>query len=259
MKRNKYQSKINHNAYNNTTFSSSNTIVTNLQTHLALISQISCLYPIIHQKKSIPTTSSSSRNFILNNHLHYYFKSKHEDLFYLNQSLIDSNNISNKTVKEINNHQRDLINEINWITQEKIDSINEKEKIDEELEVYYQTERQNKKQNPLTSNEKKKKLKELKTQFEKMEKAITQQKRTYGNIQLKNRNYINENKILIEKIKQKKIIYDQVISDVNEYKIAISKHKKLVSIESKDTHNSSSTNYSSKRNKSIGLFKKLFK
>lgn len=264
MKINKFQSKIGHNTINDLCSVTQNNVLTNLQFHSSLISQLSCLYPFIHQQNSIPSLPSSSSGssiLILNHHLHYYLKSKQDDYYYLNQSLIDSTDTSNREIRELKNNQRDLINEINWITKEKIDSIQEKEKIDEELESYYQTERQTKRQPIATPEGKKKKLKELKAQYAKMTKTIIHQKKAYDDMQIRNKTYVNENKILIEKIKQKQLIYDQVISDVNGYKIALTKHKKLISIASKDTQDSASTTstHSSKRNKSTGLFKKLFK
>lgn len=233
-------------------------VLQNLQLHLSSISQLSCLKPLFLQ----PQIPPNATNHLLTPYLQYhYLKSKGVDFFYLNQSLLTSANSTKKKLQEVTDGNKNLISEINWIAQEKIDSINEKEEMEQDLEQCHKTERNLKRRNVdlITDKNKHQRIKELKDAWSKMNKEIDFKMRKYKEMQIRNRQYVNDNKIIIEKIKQKQIIYDQIIGDINEVKIALTKHKKLMSVQTKGKQDLLNVTDTKKRNKSSGLFKKLFK
>lgn len=235
-------------------------ILQNLKLHLTSISQFEFLKPYLLQCQCTPVSSSSKLSPYLQYH---YLKSKGIDFLYIKQSLLESTDSSKQKLKEVNDKNRDLINEINWIAQEKIDSINEKEQIEQDLELCHLTEREreNKTKNPEMNNPKlkKQKIKELKDCYSKLGKEIDVKMNKFHKMKAMNRTYAVDNKIMIEKINQKQIIYDQIVEGINKLKAEIAKHKKLISEETKVKKDSISVRESKKRNKSSGLFKKIFK
>lgn len=184
--------------------------------------------------------------------INLYLKTVHNKCFNDDmQNLINSIRANEEKIEDDiddeNKQIKSIEHELNWITQEKIAAFNEKEEIDEKIELVEvnnsnlfgscltQNARTNEQNNNTTtidnninntmndindnenivkvnrSNENyPKRLKEVKKKYETLINSLATKKKDFNKKQKQNQKYISDNNLLREKIKQKRMILEQL-------------------------------------------------
>jgi len=189
--------------------------------------------------------------------INIYKKIKTNDIISITNNLKSYNELLLKKLSETKKNESTLEKEINWVAQEKIDAIIEKERLSDANEILNatiimnnnqnQTERLNNfnvtmcvtnnvNQNDLLTNRNiiisnnpflnNKKLSDLKEQYFKMCNAIEKVKNKLPEIKKKIFNMNNYNNNLKQQIKQKKMIYEQLNNEIESLKEEVEKYKK---------------------------------
>jgi hypothetical protein len=189
--------------------------------------------------------------------INIYKKIRTNDIISITNNLISNNELLIKKLSESKKNESTLEKEINWVAQEKIDAIIEKERLSNANEILdatimmnnnpNQTERlnpfnlsmcvtNNLNQNDLLTNRNiiisnnpflnNKKLSDLKEQYFKMCNAIEKVKNKLPEIKKKIFNMNNYNNNLKQQIKQKKMIYEQLNNEIESLKEEVEKYKK---------------------------------
>ena len=214
-----------------------------------------------------------------------YKKIKINDIISLTNNLISNNELLLKKISELKQNQSTLEKEINWVAQEKIDAIIEKEKLSDTNEILdstimmnnnlNQTERinpfnltmcvtNNLNQNDLLTNRNiminnnpflnNKKLSDLKEQYYKMCNGIEKVKKNIPEFKQKILTMKNYNNNLKQQIKQKKMIYEQLNNEIESLKEEVEKNK-----QNNSQNTSQNSNLNNNRQSLVGkFFKGLF-
>ena len=211
---------------------------------------------------------------------------KINDIISLTNNLISNNELLLKKISELKQNQSTLEKEINWVAQEKIDAIIEKEKLSDTNEILdstimmnnnlNQTERinpfnltmcvtNNLNQNDLLANRNiminnnpflnNKKLSDLKEQYYKMCNGIEKVKKNIPEFKQKILTMKNYNNNLKQQIKQKKMIYEQLNNEIESLKEEVEKYKKN---NPQNTFQNSNISNNNKQSFVGKLFKGLF-
>ena len=215
-----------------------------------------------------------------------YKKIKINDIISLTNNLISNNELLLKKISELKQNQSTLEKEINWVAQEKIDAIIEKERLSDANEILNatiimnnnqnQTERLNNfnvtmcvtnnvNQNDLLTNRNiiisnnpflnNKKLSDLKEQYYKMCNGIEKVKKNIPEFKQKILTMKNYNNNLKQQIKQKKMIYEQLNNEIESLKEEVEKYKKN---NPQNTFQNSNISNNNKQSFVGKLFKGLF-
>ena len=214
-----------------------------------------------------------------------YKKIKINDIISLTNNLISNNELLLKKISELKQNQSTLEKEINWVAQEKIDAIIEKEKLSDTNEILdstimmnnnlNQTERinpfnltmcvtNNLNQNDLLTNRNiminnnpflnNKKLSDLKEQYFKMCNLIDKAKKNVPDIKKKIITMKHYNNNLHQQIKQKKMIVEQLNNEIESLKEEVEKNK-----QNNSQNTSQNSNLNNNRQSLVGkIFKGLF-
>ena len=214
-----------------------------------------------------------------------YKKIKINDIISLTNNLISNNELLLKKISELKQNQSTLEKEINWVAQEKIDAIIEKEKLSDTNEILdstimmnnnlNQTERinpfnltmcvtNNLNQNDLLTNRNiminnnpflnNKKLSDLKEQYFKMCNLIDKAKKNVPDIKKKIITMKHYKNNLHQQIKQKKMIVEQLNNEIESLKEEVEKNK-----QNNSQNTSQNSNLNNNRQSLVGkIFKGLF-
>ena len=212
--------------------------------------------------------------------INIYKKTRMNDIISISNNLkCSKENILNK-IEILQKKVTSLENEINWVAQEKIDGIIEKERLSDVKEIMnYEINNSNKTDrlnnvnmslyptNNLNSNNflsnrnyfnpfiNDNKLSELKTQYHKLYNLVDKAKCSFPNMKNKIAKIKNNNINLQQQIKQKKMIYEQINNELESLKEEFEKiNKKNQSQYSVSTQTSGNSNNDRK-----GVFRKIFK
>ena len=218
--------------------------------------------------------------------INIYKKIKTNDIISITNNLKSYNELLLKILSETKKNESTLEKEINWVAQEKIDAIIEKERLSDANEILNatiimnnnqnQTERLNNfnvtmcvtnnvNQNDLLTNRNiiisnnpflnNKKLSDLKEQYYKMCNGIEKVKKNIPEFKQKILTMKNYNNNLKQQIKQKKMIYEQLNNEIESLKEEVEKYKKN---NPQNTFQNSNISNNNKQSFVGKLFKGLF-
>ncbi len=218
--------------------------------------------------------------------INIYKKIKTNDIISITNNLKSYNELLLKKLSETKKNESTLEKEINWVAQEKIDAIIEKERLSDANEILNatiimnnnqnQTERLNNfnvtmcvtnnvNQNDLLTNRNiiisnnpflnNKKLSDLKEQYYKMCNGIEKVKKNIPEFKQKILTMKNYNNNLKQQIKQKKMIYEQLNNEIESLKEEVEKYKKN---NPQNTFQNSNISNNNKQSFVGKLFKGLF-
>ena len=218
--------------------------------------------------------------------INIYKKIRTNDIISITNNLKSYNELLLKKLSETKKNESTLEKEINWVAQEKIDAIIEKEKLSDTNEILdstimmnnnlNQTERinpfnltmcvtNNLNQNDLLTNRNiminnnpflnNKKLSDLKEQYYKMCNGIEKVKKNIPEFKQKILTMKNYNNNLKQQIKQKKMIYEQLNNEIESLKEEVEKYKKN---NPQNTFQNSNISNNNKQSFVGKLFKGLF-
>lgn len=154
-----------------------------------------------------------------------YLKIKKGDLDYLMNSISSMRKETKNEEEDINEEIKKMGNEMNWINNETNENLKEREKlIEERNKNYYTTTLSSTRDESsayvnMNKKELMKRYKELKTKMKNFENDLLTKRKNCEEKYKKNQSIKLDNKMLYEKYKQKKLIYDQLTVDINEYKL----------------------------------------
>ena len=230
--------------------------------------------------------------------INLYKSIKMNDIISLSNNLKTNKENLQNIIEKIKKKIGTLEHEINFITQEKIDAIMEKERLSDAnetlnasiLETMNQSNFQNERINPfnmsmtLTKNNlinddglfhintmnninninnnntnNSKKINDLKDKYIKLSKKLDKAKRNFPDMKKKVKNIKDNNNVITQQIKQKKMIYDQINEELESLKEEAEKKRKYnIQKKSSITSQNSGTSCESKKSKVGRFLKGLF-
>ena len=192
-----------------------------LQSHMKFVSSFVNIAEVINDDISF--------NHDINKDVAYqrkiYLKIKKGDLDYLMNSISSMRKETKNEEEDINEEIKKMENEMNWINNETNENLKEREKlIEERNKNYYTTTLSSTRDESsayvnMNKKELMKRYKELKTKMKNFENDLLTKRKNCEEKYKKNQSIKLDNKMLYEKYKQKKLIYDQLTVDINEYKL----------------------------------------
>lgn len=192
-----------------------------LQSHMKFVSSFVNIAEVINDDISF--------NHDINKDVAYqrkiYLKIKKGDLDYLMNSISSMRKETKNEEEDINEEIKKMGNEMNWINNETNENLKEREKlIEERNKNYYTTTLSSTRDESsayvnMNKKELMKRYKELKTKMKNFENDLLTKRKNCEEKYKKNQSIKLDNKMLYEKYKQKKLIYDQLTVDINEYKL----------------------------------------
>ena len=192
-----------------------------LQSHMKFVSSFVNIAEVINDDISF--------NHDINKDVAYqrkiYLKIKKGDLDYLMNSISSMRKETKNEEEDINEEIKKMENEMNWINNETNENLKEREKlIEERNKNYYTTTLSSTRDESsayvnMNKKELMKRYKELKTKMKNFENDLLTKRKNCEEKHKKNQSIKLDNKMLYEKYKQKKLIYDQLTVDINEYKL----------------------------------------
>ena len=192
-----------------------------LQSHMKFVSSFVNIAEVINDDISF--------NHDINKDVAYqrkiYLKIKKGDLDYLMNSISSMRKETKNEEEDINEEIKKMENEMNWINNETNENLKEREKLIEERNKNYYTTTLSSTGDEssayvnMNKKELMKRYKELKTKMKNFENDLLTKRKNCEEKYKKNQSIKLDNKMLYEKYKQKKLIYDQLTVDINEYKL----------------------------------------
>lgn len=192
-----------------------------LQSHMKFVSSFVNIAEVINDDISF--------NHDINKDVAYqrkiYLKIKKGDLDCLMNSISSMRKETKNEEEDINEEIKKMENEMNWINNETNENLKEREKlIEERNKNYYTTTLSSTRDESsayvnMNKKELMKRYKELKTKMKNFENDLLTKRKNCEEKYKKNQSIKLDNKMLYEKYKQKKLIYDQLTVDINEYKL----------------------------------------
>ena len=225
--------------------------------------------------------------------INLYKSIKMNDIISLSNNLKTNKENLQNIIEKIKKKIGTLEHEINFITQEKIDAIMEKERLSDAnetlnasiLETMNQSNFQNEKNNPFNmsmaltknnlindyglmninkmnniynSNNNYKKISDLKDKYYQLSKKMEKAKNSFPDMKKKVKNIKENNNFITQQIKQKKMIYDQLNEELQSLKEEIEKKGKHIIKKNSINSQSSGTSNESRKSKVGKFIKGLF-
>ena len=225
--------------------------------------------------------------------INLYKSIKMNDIISLSNNLKTNKENLQNIIEKIKKKKGTLEHEINFITQEKIDAIMEKERLSDAnetlnasiLETMNQSNFQNEKNNPFNmsmaltknnlindyglmninkmnniynSNNNYKKISDLKDKYYQLSKKMEKAKNSFPDMKKKVKNIKDNNNVITQQIKQKKMIYEQLNEELKSLKEEMEKKGKHIIKKNSINSQSSGTSNESRKSKVGKFIKGLF-
>ena len=225
--------------------------------------------------------------------INLYKSIKMNDIISLSNNLKTNKENLQNIIEKIKKKIGTLEHEINFITQEKIDAIMEKERLSDAnetlnasiLETMNQSNFQNEKNNPFNmsmaltknnlindyglmninkmnniynSNNNYKKISDLKHKYYQLSKKMEKAKNSFQDMKKKVKNIKDNNNVITQQIKQKKMIYEQLNEELKSLKEEMEKKGKHIIKKNSINSQSSGTSNESRKSKVGKFIKGLF-